>query len=185
MNDTYNVSCTLEGVAGWTGEFTTVNGTFPFGQIDSVQVGSGDSTQIVLKINPNGISGCGMATLEFESKNDPGLTGSVSVRYVTTTGIDILVVDASEDGYGEFVLNSIENVFPGNVGIIYRNALNSSAVMENFQMVTWSAGNSLPAFNPEEVEALQDYLNAGGNLFINGQDIGADVFGAGGQSQFA
>ncbi len=184
-NDTYNISCTLDGVAGWTGEFTTVNGTFPFGQIDSVQVGYGDSTQIVIKINPNGISGSGMATLEFESKNDPGLVGSVSVRYVTTTGIDILVVDASEDGFGEYVLNSIENVFQGNVGIIYRNALNSSAVMDNFQMVTWSSGNSLPAFHPEEVDALQDYLNSGGNLFINGQDIGADVFGAGGQSQFA
>ncbi|MCK7520951.1 MAG: hypothetical protein MZV64_26270 [Ignavibacteriales bacterium] len=93
--------------------------------------------------------------MEFESKNDPGLVGSVSVRYVTTTGIDILVVDASEDGYGEFVLNSLENVFPGSVGVVYRTALNPSALMDNFQMVAWSSGISLPVFHPEEVDALQ------------------------------
>jgi len=52
-------------------------------------------------------------------------------------------------------------------------------------MIAWSAGISLPAFYPEEVDALQAYLDNGGKLFINGQDIGDDVFGTGGQSQFA
>jgi len=184
LNDTYNISGTLDGAAGWTGEFTTVNGTFPFGQTDSVQVTSGDSTEIALTVNPNGINGSGIVTLVYQSKNDPGLVGSVSVRYVTTTGIDILVVDASE-GYGEYVLNSIENVFSGTVGIVYPNALNLSAVMDNFQMIAWSAGDVLPVFHPDEVDALQTYLDGGGKLFINGQDVGQDIFGTGGQSQFA
>ncbi|MCK7539692.1 MAG: hypothetical protein MZV63_56670 [Marinilabiliales bacterium] len=52
-------------------------------------------------------------------------------------------------------------------------------------MIAWSSGIALPVFHPEEVDALQDYLDGGGNLFINGQNIGADIFGAGGQSQFA
>jgi hypothetical protein len=185
MNDTYNINCELDGVTGWTGEFTTVNGTFPFGQTDSVQVATGDSTEIVITINPNGISGSGSATLEFVSKHDPGVAGSATVRYVTTTGIDILVVDATEGGYGEFVLNSLENVFTGSVGIVNRNALTPSAFMDNFQLVTWSVGNALPAFYSEEVDAIQNYLDNGGKLFINGQDIGEDVFGTGGQSQFA
>jgi len=185
LNDTYNITATLDGPSGWMGEFTTENGTFPFGDVDSVQVAVGDSTSISLTLNPNTINGSGIITLEFASKNDPGMVGNMTFRVVTVNGIDILVIDASEDGYGEFVSNSLENVFPGTVGIVSRSALNSSVVLDNYQMITWSAGISLPVFHPEEVDALQDYLDGGGNLFINGQNIGADVFGAGGQSQFA
>ncbi len=123
--------------------------------------------------------------MSFESKNNPGNVGSITLRLVTTTGIDILVVDASEGGYGEYVSNSLENVFPGTVGNISRNAFNPSATLDNFQMISWSAGIALPAFYPDEVDLLQDYLDNGGKLFINGQDIGEDIFGVGGQSQFA
>ena len=185
MNDTYNVTATLDGPAGWMGEFTTENGTFPFGDIDSVQVAADDSTSISLTLNPNTVTGSGIITLEFTSKNNPGTQGSITFRVVTEFGIDILVIDATEDGYGELISNSLANVFQGTAGIVSRNALNSSIVLDNYQMITWSSGIALPVFHPEEVDALQDYLDDGGNLFINGQNIGADIFGAGGQSQFA
>jgi len=185
MDDTYNINCTFEGPADWTGEFTTINGTFAFGETDSVQVATGNSTDITVNINPSGFSGSGEATLSFQSKNNPGNVGSVTLRLVTTTGNDILVVDAGGEGYGEYVSNSIENIFPGTVGNVSRNAINPSAILDYFQMISWSAGNTLPAFLPDEVDALQSYLDGGGKLFINGQDIGEDVFGTGGQSQFA
>ena len=185
LDDTYNIDCTFEGPANWTGGFTTINGTFAFGETDSVQVATGNSTNITVNINPNGTSGSGEATLSFQSKINPGNVGSVTFQLVTTTGIDILVVDASENGYGEYVSNSLENVFSGTVGNISRNAFNPSATLDNFQMISWSAGIALPAFYPDEVDLLQDYLDNGGKLFINGQDIGEDIFGAGGQSQFA
>jgi hypothetical protein len=185
QDDTYNITASIDGPAGWMGEFTTENGTFPFGNLDSVHVTSGDSTNVSVTINLNNINGSGIITLEFASKNDPGMVGSITFKVVTEFGIDILVIDASEDGYGELVSNSLANVFPGTVGIVSRNALNSSIALDNYQMVTWSAGIALPVFHPEEVDALQDYLDGGGNLFINGQNIGNDIFGAGGQSQFA
>ena len=185
MDDTYNINATLDGPIGWTGEFTTENGTFPFGEMDSVQVVVGDSTDILLTINPNNIDGSGTIMLAYASKNDPGLQGSITFRALTETGIEILVVDASEDGYGEYVVNSLANVFSGTFGIISRNALNASVVLDNYKIIAWSEGPSLPAFYPVEVDLLQDYLDGGGNLFINGQDIGSDIFGAGGQSQFA
>jgi hypothetical protein len=186
LNDSYNINCFLDGPAGWTGEFTTVNGTFPFGQIDSVEVAADDSTNISLTISPNGFSGSGTATLEFESRNAPGIVGSVTVSFVTTTGVDILVVDASEDGYGEIISNTLPSVYSGNFGMVSREALHAPGVnLSNFYMIAWSAGVTLPVFYQAEVNALQQYLDAGGRLFINGQDIGADIFEASGQSQFA
>ncbi len=186
MSDMYYVDCTFDGTAGWTGDFTTANGTFPFGESDSVEVASGDSTEISIAINPNGFNGSGEATLSFQSKNNPGVSGSVTVRYVTTTGVDILVVDASEEGYGEVVSNSMQNVYPGTYGLVSRTALHQSGVnLSNFYVISWSAGINVPAFYQEEVDALQDYMDNGGRLFINGQDIGADIFEPTGQSQFA
>ena len=185
MDDMYYINCTFDGPGDWTGGFTTVNGNFVFGETDSVQVISGDSTEISLTIDPNGFNGSGVATLSFQSINNVGMDGSVTFRFVTTTGIDILIIDASGEGYGNIIATSIANVFSGSFGVVSQNALNPSAQLDNFQMVTWSAGRALPVFRQDEVDALQDYLDNGGKLFINGQDIGADVFGTGGQSHFA
>ena len=57
--------------------------------------------------------------------------------------------------------------------------------LSHYHVVTWSAGNDPAAFYPEEVTALEAFLDGGGNLFINGQNIGSDIFEPGGQSQFA
>jgi hypothetical protein len=185
LDDTYDITCSFDGPPEWTGGFTTINGSFAFGETDAVQVATGNSTNIDVTINPNGYSGSGVATLSFESMNNPGLTGSVEFRFVTTTGLEILVIDASDEGYGEIAASSVARVFSGSSGIVSSNALNPTAMLDNYQMIVWSAGVALPVFVQDEVDILQDYLDAGGNLFINGQDIGADIFGSGGQSQFA
>lgn len=185
MDDTYEINCSFDGPPNWTGGFTTINGTFEFDDTDSVQVATGSSTNITVNINPNGFSGSGGANLTFQSKNDPGNTGTVTLRLVTTTGIEVLVIDASGEGFGELVANSVDNVFSGSSGLVSNNALSPSTALDNFQMVTWSAGIEIPVFSQDEVDLLQDYLDNGGTLFINGQDIGADIFDTGGQSQFA
>jgi hypothetical protein len=185
MSDSYTIGASFEGPAGWNGNFTTENGTFNFGETDLVQVGVGDSTVISVKLNPNGSNGSGMATVEFESQNNPGMVGSTTVRLVTIYGTDVLIVDASGAGYGDFVTNSIGDVFSGTVGTVGSSALTPSTDLNNFQMIAWTAGVKLPVFKQDQVDALQAYLDNGGKLFIHGQDIGADVFGTGGQSQFA
>jgi len=186
LNDTYNITATLDGPAGWMGEFTTVNGTFPFGDLDSVQVTAGDSSSISLNINPNYFNGSGVVTLECASKNDPGMIVNVIFNVVTNTGVHLLVVDATEGGYASQVSDALDGFYTGRYGVVSRSALQASGIdLSYFTMISWSAGNSLPAFYPEEVNNLQTYLDLGGNLLINGQNIGADIFEAGGQSQFA
>jgi hypothetical protein len=186
MDDMYYIDPIFDGPAGWTGEYTTVNGTFPFGQVDSLQVVTGESTAIDVTLNPNSITGYGKTNVVFTSKNNPGLTGSALLRNVTTFGNDILVIDADEDDFETYATDCIDNVYTGNYGVVSRSALQVSGVdLSKFDMISWSAGTTLPAFYQEEVNALQTYLDSGGNLFINGQDIGSDVFEPTGSSQFA
>jgi hypothetical protein len=186
MTDKYDISLSFDGPAGWILEFTTVNGTFSLGETDSVEVNPGDSTTITVNINPDGINGSGISTLEFVSKYNSGNQGSVVMRNVTTTGNDFLVVDATEEGYGSYIAGSLDNVHTGTYGMISRTALQDPGVdLSNFYLITWSGGITLPAFLPEEVANLETYLDNGGRLFINGQDIGEDIFEASGMSQHA
>ncbi|MBT8387878.1 MAG: T9SS type A sorting domain-containing protein [Ignavibacteria bacterium] len=186
LTDKYDISLLFDGPAGWVLEFTTENGTFPLGQTDSVEVNSGDSTIITVNVNPNALDGSGISTLEFVSKYNVGNQGSVVMRNVTTTGNDFLVVDATEEGNGSYIANSFDNVHTGTYGLVSRNALQDPTVdLSNFYIITWSAGVAVPAFLPEEVTHLETYLDNGGRLFLNGQDIGEDIFDPSGLSHHA
>lgn len=186
MNDTYNVTATLDGPAGWMGEFTTENGTFDFGQSDSVQVAVDDSTSILVSVNPNFFNGSGVITLHCESKNDPGVVVEVTFTAVTNTGVHLLVVDASEEGFGSIISNSLEGFYQGRYGVVSRDAVNVVGLdLSAFTMIAWAGGNSNPGFYPEEVDNLEAYLDAGGNLLLAAHNLGSDIFEAGGQSQFA
>jgi len=185
MSDMYYINTSLDGPSGWTGEYTTDNGTHSLNETDSLEIAPGDSSTINVTINPNGLDGSGKTTVGFSSKNNPGFSSSTALHNVTTTGVEILVVDASAEDYGSLVSNSLDNVYTGAHGLVSRNAINASVDLSYYHVVTWSAGNDPAAFYPDEVTKLEAFLNGGGNLFINGQNIGSDIFEPGGQSQFA
>jgi len=186
LDDTYYVEASIDGPSGWSGEFTTTNGTFAFGETDSIDVMVNNTADVLVSVNPNGFDGVGEILVQFTSKNDPGIIAISTVRIVTTTGVDMLIVDASGEGYGAFMESSLDKFYNGSYGIIAREALESpDADLSNFYLVAWVAGNEFPVFQNEEVNLLEGLLDNGGRLFITGQNIGKDIFDASGQSQFA
>jgi hypothetical protein len=185
LDDSYYVNVSMDSPAGWTGEFTSVNGTFPFGQQDLINVSAGSSSDINLDVSPNGINGYGEITIEFTSFNDPNISVTSTMRTVIDGGVEMLVIDASGSGFGSMVTNSLDNVFTGSYGMVSRTALTAGIDLTNFYEIIWSAGIATPVFYPEEVTALEQFLDNDGRLLINGQDIGKDIFDPSGQSQFA
>ena len=186
LADTYNVGVDFTGPSGWIGQFTTANGTFNFGDIDSVHVDVDDSAIVSISVNPNGIDGSGISKFHFVSKNSPGTQGSAILRNVTTTGVYALVIDGTNHQYVSYLDSSLQDIFSESYGIVSKSALDEPGLdLSHFYLMTWSQGTSLPAFTQNEVNALQSFLDNGGNLFINGQDIGSDIFESTGQSQFA
>jgi hypothetical protein len=185
LDDSYYVDVNMSGPSGWTGEFTTPNGTFSFGQQDLVAVASGDSLAVDLSVLPNVINGSAEITVLFTSMNDPNINVSTTFNLVTVTGVPGLVIDASGEGYSDALLNGMEEAFGYNYGVVTSEALYPSIDLTNFTLICWSSGNALPVFTENEVSALESFLDNGGRLFINGQDIGQDIFDPSGQSQFA
>ncbi len=185
QNDVYCISAGINGPAGWTGEFTTSNGTFPFNQTDSVYVAAGDSAVISVSVFPNGIDGYGTTTLQITSTNI-GLIAEADLKTATTTGIDILIVDASYKGYADHIKQTIDESYSGSYALVSHSALQAPGVdISNFEVIAWAAGITVPVFTVQDVNLLRNYLDGGGKLFICGQDIGEDIFETTGQSQFA
>ncbi|NIA29503.1 MAG: Omp28-related outer membrane protein [Actinobacteria bacterium] len=186
--DTYTLDPAFNGPEGWSFEYTTVNGTFFHGATDAVTIDSDDSTLITLSVNPNAIDGFGQTTIYFSSNSDPKVKGSLLLRNVTTTGVGLLQVDVDgRDAKADtLITNSLKNVYHSTLGVVSRQALQVPDVdLSHFAVIIWSAGTSSIAFSPDEVNALKTYLQAGGNLFIDGQNIGRDIFESNGASQFA
>lgn len=186
LDDSYQIQINMNAPLGWTGEYTTVNGTYPFDENNIVIIPAGSTSDVSLIVNPNGIDGFGLITVQFISQNDPEVYSVSTLRTVTTTGVDLLVVDASGDGYGELIYNSINSFYEGTLGIVTNQALESpEADLSNYYLVAWPIGSKIPVLNNDEVTLLQNFLDQDGRLLITGQDIGADIFEAGGQTQFA
>lgn len=186
MEDTYTIDVSTDVPAGWTGEYTTINGTFSFGQTDNLTVSSGDSALVTVSLNLNGVDGYGQTYVEYNSTSNPGMSDNITLRNVTTTGIDFLAIDASDNNHSESVAATLENVFTGTYGVVSRSALHAGMLdLGGFKTISWTGAGTLPAFYPEEVDNLQNYFNYGGKLFITGQNIGNDIFSPTGQSQFA
>jgi hypothetical protein len=185
LDDTYYVDVNMNAPTGWTAEFTTPNGTFPVGQRDSVDVMANDSLTVDVSVSPNVLNGFGEITVQFTSKNDPNIYATATLRVVTTTGVPGLIVDASGEGYADLVFDAIDQEFDYPLGIVSREALIPSVDYTDFSFIAWSTGNVYPVFVQDEVDGLTAFLDNGGSLLINGQNIGFDIFDGTGQSQFA
>jgi hypothetical protein len=171
---------------GWNVTASSVQGTIPInGGSLTVNLAAYDSLIYGILVDPQGNSGGITLDANISLTSNPTLS-TVTKYYVTTNDVDGLIVDASIEGYGSVLQNSLENVFTGTHGFINRDALQGLSIsLDNIDMILWSAGNNPKAFYPDEVSALQNFLDNGGNLFITGQDIGDDIFGTSASSQHA
>ena len=185
LDDSYYIDVTMDAPNGWTGEYTSPNGTFNFGQQDLVALPTGDSLVVDLAVLANSINGFGEITIKFTSMNEPSYYVETIFRMVTLNGVPGLVIDASGEGYGDVLIPGMDQSFEYPYGLVSSDALFPSIDLTGYTLICWSSGSALPVFTEDEVNALIPFLDNGGRLLINGQDIGQDIFDASGQSQFA
>ncbi len=65
----------------------------------------------------------------------------------------------------------------GSHAVVSSSALEDPNVdLSDYYFIVWSAGINTPVLTANSVAALQDYLDQGGKLFIDGQNFGEDIF---------
>jgi len=169
LPDTYNITLNFDGPAGWSQTFTTLNGTFNYGETDTVTVNPGDSTEVQIGVNANSIPGYGVTETQFLS--DQGTYGKVEFRY-TTFGLDVLIV-ADDDGanYETYFQQAIIPLNP-QYGIVPSNFIPANVdSMNSFGTIIWNTGITEPALSSLEMDVLKSFLDNGGKLYLNGYDL--------------
>lgn len=174
LADKYYVTLNFDGPGGWTQTFTTVNGTFGLGEVDSIDVVPGDSTMITMEVNPNSVNGYGKAELEFWSKNSPSNFGS-NVFRLATFGLDVLVVDDEDKDYEHYFTDELD-VLGNEYGVVSASAASAApADLHTFSKIIWMCANTKPTITEDDRNALSAYLDSGGNLYLSGLDIAYEL----------
>jgi hypothetical protein len=167
--DTYNINLSYDGPSGWSQTFTTTNGTFNYGETDTVTLNPGDSTNIQVSVSANSINGYGKTSAQFISNQ--GSFGNAEFRF-TTFGLGVLLVD--DDGgedYEEYIQNELI-ILNSEYGIITSDFIPANvSSLNTFDIIIWNTAITEPGLNSDEMNALKLFLDNGGSLYLNGVDL--------------
>lgn len=137
-------------------------------------------TEVGLLVTPGSTAAIANYTLEITSLTYPD-DPIATITYTVVAGITDLVVDHGGEATqwnGDYVSglelagNTTHGVLPIGKFIDGMNNGELSEIINVYDNVSWT----FPGLTEPETAVLADFLDAGGNLFINGQDMGWDTF---------
>ncbi|MFH1101205.1 MAG: CARDB domain-containing protein [Methanobacteriota archaeon] len=102
---------------------------------------------------------------------------SKNVSVFIANGVVLVVDDDAGGSYESFFVNALmPNAYLYEVWNHDSQGSPSPSVMATFDVVIWFTGDDYyETVSTQDQTNLQNYLNAGGRLFITGQDIGYDI----------
>ena len=163
--------------AGWSCAFTDGVSDYT-GQLD-LNLAPGDHKILRMKVTV-GNAGYVAPKITLSSVNQPGKTREIPYS-VITNDVNVLIVD--DDGADNFqALHASAIATEGRSYGIWPTSLAavSAADLANFSVVVWETGMSYPTLTTSDQAALGTYLDAGGKLFLTGQEIGWELNDTGG-----
>jgi hypothetical protein len=169
-SDVYNVNVT--GVPGtWAYSYTTPAGTFS--GPSTMTLNANQSAPISLTLNSQGNPGTATAVITLTSQGDPLQTLNLSFQKIN--GNAVLLVDddgpdTREAAYGPSL--TAAGVTWARWSITSWGSLTGQNLIDAGASVIWLCGTQNPSLVPGDRAALDTFLATGGDLFINGSDVG-------------
>jgi hypothetical protein len=173
LTDDYTLNVALDKAPdGWSVAYFDEQGT-QYTEPSAFTLGTEQYVKLGAAVSP---SSPGLATYHFEVTSTNLDTPLVIPFTYITDDIDALVVD--DDGGEPF-----ENYFTAaldSAGLTYgvwdlAASKLTEEVASTFTILVWNVGWSFPSLDATDRGFLKDYLDAGGHLFLSGQDIGWDL----------
>jgi hypothetical protein len=178
LTDTYTVDLTAAYPAGWFAGIC--DDSVCFGSTYSVELAPGESQELHLLVIPAS-PGYASLTVEMSQSMVVHVVPRVLNYNYITDDVDVLIVD--DDGaeaYEDYITDAL-STSGYSFGVWDRLTVNPDAsTLSNFPAVAWLTGLQYPTLDADDRAALSGYLNAGGSLFISGQDIGWELNDQGG-----
>jgi len=141
----------------------------------TITVASMDTFQYDITIDPQGNGGATFLTANTALSSNPAISATTTFT-ATTRDVDVIVVD--DDGgasYESYILDELAQL-PYSYGLV---SINSGDLAPNdllgVPVVIWNCGIAEPTLNQQDRDALANYLDNGGRLYLNGVDIAYEL----------
>lgn len=180
----FTFNLTTNAPADWSGSFTA-DGT-NYGQEATLTVSGGTPLDISVDVIPGATGSFAEYTLSMISESNPNAPARQVSFYVISGLTDLLVNGTGGPeaaNHQDVYLNALENA--GNTshdvvrGDVFAEAFNAGAT-QNIDNIYFNVAWTFPAFTDIQANALMDFMDNGGNLFVAGQDIGWDIMSGSG-----
>jgi hypothetical protein len=151
------------------------------GNPDSIQVplASHADTWVTVHMNPNGQRGSTMFSVNVQSPNSATANAAKSFRFMVNPEILVINDDAgAESDVESYYVDALSAVNDKIWGVWdYQAQTLDAATLENADMLVWYTGGSPTngTLNIWDQDALQQYMDNGGNVFLTGQGIAFDL----------
>jgi hypothetical protein len=168
QTDTFDVDFTPDLPGDWSAQYSISGGT----QVgDAVVLESDSSATIDVSINCGLASGTGRCTVTLTSRCDPSFSRGLS--FFAVSGVCVLVVD--DDGgldVESYYADALDSL-----GVLWGHwdrsiAKPSASDLHRAELVIWFTGSHYPTLEVYDQDLISDYVDAGGDLLVTGQDIG-------------
>lgn len=172
---------------GWNSSFTIDGNTYEETATISLEVGV--ETDFTINVTPDNFTGIVKYTFTAQSENNPNAP-LVFINVYLMSNVDVLLVNNQGAWTGGSPVDFEQDY---SDGFDYAEMINyTSCDYKTFVMlgaesklsevpnVYFNIGWTFPSFTDENVAYLSTFLDAGGNLFVAGQDIGWDTWDAAG-----
>ncbi|MBN2378603.1 Omp28-related outer membrane protein [candidate division WOR-3 bacterium] len=173
LSDEFTVSLDDTGLpSGWSADLVE-----PVAY-SSVTLDPGAKADYMIEVNPNGNSGDGELIIEVSSGNEE--EQQIPVHILTNTADYIVIDDDVGADYDEYLAASLDvmgayyAVWDCSYGAFNLDNLSPTKT----PVLIWCTGDDyVTTLNTEDQDLLASYLDAGGKLFLTGQNIGYNLSG--------
>ncbi len=186
--ESYRISFETEQPGGWMVTFS-VDGT-TYDSEAEIDIPAGAVVPIQLQIEAASLPGVGNYSLLAQSLTDSELSPQ-RLQFNTISGVTDLVVN-SDLGWGasecpiqdtketeQYYLTGIEEAGSTTHASTTTSVFNrgmASGVLDEVNNIYYNAGWTFPSLSEANTQSFMNFLNAGGNMYIAGQDIGWETW---------
>ncbi|MDP2723663.1 MAG: Omp28-related outer membrane protein [Bacteroidales bacterium] len=178
--------------AGWNSNFTVAGQTY--NETATISLTAGVPTDFSVDVTPDNATGIAKYTFTAQSESNPNAPSIEINLYVMSNVIDLLVnnqgawtggtpADLQQDYFDAFEYAEMQQYTSCDYKTFIK--IGSEEKLNSIHNIYFNMAWTFPSFTDENVAILASFLDAGGNLFIAGQDIGWDTWDAAGNGTAA
>lgn len=187
VDATYHIELIADQPEDWTVSYT-VDGNDYTESVDLTLLAS-QNYPLMFHVTPGVTNGVGHYVIEISSDRFPNADPKIAEFYLVK-GVTDLVVNGSgtftgvnsADYQGEY-LDALHASGSETCGAISAQAMEAAfegAMLDDVQNIFLNISYTHPSLSDNQIELIEDFIDAGGNLLIAGQDIGWDAMAVGG-----